>query len=115
MTVPVEESLAEIVALLRRQGDEIAGLCALLRPAVFGSVLGVEDVCTLLGYKRNQVFALLRAGELERAPWHGRATRIHRAGVDRLLAAPAAPKKRRRRRVGPFEPARLEDIPVFEW
>lgn len=99
------------IAELRR---EIAGLRTSRNRVsdAFATVLSVEDVCELLGCKKRQVFKLLESGGLERAPKHGKALRIYKASVDRLLTPSL--KRSRKRRAQAFEPAKLEDIPVFK-
>ncbi len=58
-------------------------------------VLSVEEACNLIGCKRAQLFRLLSQGLIERAPRHGRALRIYRDSVERLLARPKVRRKRR--------------------
>lgn len=62
--------------------------------------LSVEETAETLGCSRRQVFVLLAAGTIDRAPRFGRSVRVLRASVDRALltpAAPTAPTRRARR------------------
>lgn len=77
-----------------------------------GTALSVEEVCAWLGCKERQVFNLLKSGDLERAPRLGRSLRVTRASVERVMQPKAT--KARKRPARAFEPARLEDIPIFK-
>lgn len=113
MTTPVNAPInPESFGLIR---DDIAALHSELRARLpLGPVLSVEDACRVLGCKRRRLFELLKTGDLERAPRNGRELRITKASIERRLQ-PVTPKGRKRRREPAlFEPARLQDIPVFE-
>lgn len=72
----------------------------------------VDQVATRLGCSGRQVFRLLRAGKLERAPRFGKEIRILSASVDLALLGGASKSRRsRQRRVWP-EVARLEDLHI---
>lgn len=75
-------------------------------------VVSVDWACETLGCSRAQVFRLLKAGKLERAPRFGRRLRIYRASVDALLRPQVESRRQSRRRRAPSMGDRIRSLPL---
>lgn len=73
-------------------------------------VMSPEEVMTVLGCKRAQLFKLLAQGKLERAPRCGRELRIYTESVTRALTKPV--RRGRKSRAPSSCGFEIEDIPL---
>lgn len=63
---------------------------------VLSPVLSVVQVCELLGCKPRQIFYMLAAGQLERAPRYGKEIRILTSSVQKAVSRQPSQGRRKR-------------------
>lgn len=109
-----EPLLPTITVILQELAHAMDDLRAEVRNQSRGQwpTMSIEDACAMLGCKKRRLAYLLKEGSLESARRVGRERRITKASVERLLNQRS--KGRKRRTLAADEPARLEDIPIFE-